>query len=317
MWFFPQCPTTVMVRKRRRVILPGVSERFAVVIRGYDRLQVDRLLDRLSREMTRLKADSDAARARAESATAELAAARVEVECIRQSAQEAAGEHKLTSVGARIAKMLDLAKQEATEICQQARDDARQQAYDITRQAQEDALQQAEVIRRLAVEEQARVRLDIDATARECASIRAEAHAQAGKVIEDAHEQARREMEERELESRVEAKNRITEAQAQSDNMLAVAEEQVAVIEGQWLEVHTWLSRFRETMATVPTLPAIPATSLSAPIVSSRRQLLPPIDVDPIPSEQLPAETDDAGPEVPELAREDVLAYRHHQRRRR
>jgi len=271
-------------------------------MRGYDRLQVDRLIDRLSRDMTSLKADRDAAMARAEKAAEDLALARAEVESVRQSAREDAGEHNLTSVGARIAKMLDLAEQEAAEICHQA---------------QEDAREQADVIRRLAVEEQGRVRQDIEATARDCASRRAEAHAHARRVIEDSHEQASRELEERELASRAEAKNRIREAQAQSDNMLAVAEEQVALIEEQWLEVHTWLSRFRETMATVPTLPAIPATTLTAPIASTRRQLLPPIDVDPDPSDELPQEADHPGPELPELAREDVLAYRHHNRRRR
>jgi len=286
-------------------------------MRGYDRLQVDRLIDRLSRDMTSLKADRDAAIARAEKAAEDLALARAELESVRQSAQEDAGEHNLTSVGARIAKMLHLAEQEAAEICHQARDDAREQADDITRQAQEDARAQADVIRRLAVEEQGRVRQDIEATARDCASRRAEAHAHARRVIEDSHEQASRELEERELASRAEAKNRIREAQAQSDNMLAVAEEHVALIEEQWLEVHTWLSRFRETMASVPTLPAIPATTLTAPIASTRRQLLPPIDVDPDPSDELPKEADHPGPELPELAREDVLAYRHHNRRRR
>ncbi|MBA3339208.1 MAG: hypothetical protein H0T54_05595 [Geodermatophilaceae bacterium] len=292
-----------------------MTARLAVVVRGYDRLQVDRLIDRLSRDTTSLKASRDAAVARAEKAAEDLALARAEVESVRRSAQEAAGEHSLTSVGVRITKMLDLAQQEATEICRQARDDAGKQADDITRVAREDARDQANAIRRQAVEEQARVRLNLEVTARECASMRAEAHAQARKIIEDAHEQAHRELEERELASRVEARNRIKEAQAQSDNMLAVAEEQVAGIEAQWVEVHTWLSRFRETMATVPTLPAIPATSLSAPIQSTRRQLLPPIDVGAIRSNQPSPESDDAGLEVAELAREDVLAYRHRRQR--
>lgn len=54
---------------------PRVTGRLDVVIRGYDRLQVDRLLDRLSREMSILRADPDAAAARVEKAAEDLAAA--------------------------------------------------------------------------------------------------------------------------------------------------------------------------------------------------------------------------------------------------
>jgi len=107
-----------------------------VVIRGYDRLQVDRLLDRLSREMSILRAERDATSARANRATEDLAAARAEAAALRQSAQES--EHSLTSVGMRISKMLELAKQEADDIARMAREEARGKA---------------DIIRRLALEE--------------------------------------------------------------------------------------------------------------------------------------------------------------------
>jgi len=280
---------------------PGVSALLDVVIRGYDRLQVDRLLDRLSREMSILRAERDATSARANRATEDLAAARAEAAALRQSAQES--EHSLTSVGMRISKMLELAKQEADDIARMAREEARGQA---------------DIIRRLALEEQARARAEVESTTRECAAIRAEAHAQARQVIEDAHEGVRRELEKREEASRLEARNRIRQAQAQSDNMLAAAEDRVADIEAQWLEVHTWLAQFRETMSGVPAIRSTPATSLSSPITSSRRQLLPgaDADADSITFDQPSYELEDAEPDRSVLGREDILAYRHSSRRR-
>ena len=295
---------------------PGVSALLDVVIRGYDRLQVDRLLDRLSREMTILRAERDATSARANRATEDLAAARAEAAALRKSAQES--EHSLTSVGVRISKMLELAKQEADDIARLAREEARRQVDDIARMAREEARGQADVIRRLALEEQARSRAEVESTTRECAATRAEAHAQARQVIEHAHEGVLRELEEREEASRLEARNRIRQAQAQSDNMLAAAEDRVADIEAQWVEVHTWLAQFRETMSGVPAIRSTPATSLSSPITSSRRQLLPAADPDADSQafDQPGYELDDAEPDRSVLGREDILAYRHSTRRR-
>jgi len=297
---------------------PGVSGRLDVVIRGYDRLQVDRLLDRLSREMFSLRADRDAAAARADRADEEVAAAQAEVESMRQSAREA-GEHSLTSVGARISKMLELATQEADDLSRRARAEARAQAIDIARQAREEAKEQAEVIRRLTQEEQARSRAEVEATTRECASIRAEAHVQARQIVDDAHEAVRRELEEIEEASRLEARNRIRQAQAQSDKMLAAAEDRVADIEALWAEVHTWLAQFRDTMSTAPAMRPIPTTAPSSPITSTRRQLLPGADADAddaLPADQLSYESDDAEADRAVLGREDVLAYRHSSGRR-
>jgi len=292
-----------------------------VVIRGYNRLQVDRLLDRVSREMTKLQAERDTASVRAERAGQELAAAEAEAEAelLKQAAQQ--GEHSLTSVGARISKMLELAKQEADDISRRAREEARRHAIDIARQAREEAKGHAEVIRRVAQEEQARSRAEVEATTRECASMRAQAHVQVRQIVDDAHEAARRELEEIEEASRLEAKNRIKQAQAQSDKMLAAAEDRVADIEAQWAEVHTWLARFRDTMTTVPAIRPIPATALSSPITSTRRQLLPGADADADaddapPSDQMSDEPDDAESDRSVLGREDILAYRHSTRRR-
>lgn len=293
---------------------PGVTGRLDVVIRGYDRLQVDRLLDRLSREMSILQADRDAAAGRADKAAEDLAAARAEAESLRQAAQDS--QTSLTSVGVRISKMLDLAKQEADDIARLALEDARRQAEDIARLAREEARGQADVIRRLALEEQAQARTEVESTTRECASIRADAHAQARQIIDDAHERARQELEDRDEESRLDARNRIRQAQAQSDNMLAAAEDRVADIEAQWLTVHTWLGQFRETMSTVPAMRSIPSTSLTPSITSTRRQLLPAVETDDYSSDLSGDEPDDAEADPSVLGREDVLAYRHSARRR-
>jgi len=109
--------TTVAEEPRAGRTPAGHVDQFGVVLRGYDRHQVDDYLAQLGTYVTQLREDLAEALAREEATGLELAAARADLERGRPS---------FDALGERVSQLLGLAEAEADQMRVSARSDAEQ-----------------------------------------------------------------------------------------------------------------------------------------------------------------------------------------------
>lgn len=190
------------------------SHGFDVVIRGYDRIQVDELVDRLGKELGVLQSDRDACAGRAEDLNKRLADAQAETEALSRTAP-AAGEPSFQSMGARIASLLKLAEEEAADI-------------------RRTALEAVEVAETQSRSRMANAMEDLD------------------RSLKSRKAEAARIEQERDQTSRHEASTRLEQARAEAEKLIIAAETRVAELEAQRVEVDAWLTQLRQALATVP-----------------------------------------------------------------
>lgn len=281
-----------MRQQDRADVLDDATGSFDVVIRGYERSQVHGRLDRLGHELGVLRADRDASAARAEKLAGDLAAAHAETESLRGKAP-AADEPNFQSMGARISNLLKRAEEEAadirrvvleeqnrsrTEVESMAKECAwmRTEAQDEARRVVEDAHDEAR--RALAEGENSATRIVADAQNR-ADEMTSHAHASVEQVetqgrmrmakltddfdltMQSRRAEAARIEQERDQASRHDVKTRIEQAQGEAENLVAVAEQRVAELDAQRVEIYAWLTQLRQTLATVPAIDATPDTS--------------------------------------------------------
>lgn len=265
-----------MRQQDRADVLDDATGSFDVVIRGYERSQVHGRLDRLGHELGVLRADRDASAARAEKLAGDLAAAHAETESLRGKAP-AADEPNFQSMGARISNLLKRAEEEAadirrvvleeqnrsrTEVESMAKECAwmRTEAQDEARRVVEDAHDEAR--RALAEGENSATRIVADAQNR-ADEMTSHAHAS----VEQVETQGRMRMAkvtddfDLTMQSRRAEAARIEQAQGEAENLVAVAEQRVAELDAQRVEIYAWLTQLRQTLATVPAIDATPDTS--------------------------------------------------------
>src|SRR3954451_21874675 len=112
--------------------LSGPGENFDVVLRGYDRGQVEEHVERLEAELRIAAADRDAAAARSADLASQLATSHAEVESLRVKLEQT-GLPTFENMGQRIAGMLRLAEAEADAIRQKAVEDTASQRAELSR----------------------------------------------------------------------------------------------------------------------------------------------------------------------------------------
>lgn len=254
--------------------LDGSTHSFDVVMRGYDRSQVQDVVERLDGELRVAMADKFASAARAAELATHLAGAQAEIEALTSKAQSA-GVPNFESMGARISNMLRLAEDEANDI------------------------------RRIAQEDQSRIQAERDAVAGESARIRSEAQDEARRVMDeakassaktmaearqhadeliakakDAHDKAEAERsarrakvdeefelaqkarraeaarveQERDQASRRDAQLRVEKAKQQADELVAAADQRLAQLDGRRAEIHAGLSKVGKLLSGLPDL---------------------------------------------------------------
>ncbi len=143
---------------------PGAS--FDVVMRGYDRSQVDEHVERLGSDLRIASADRDSAAARSADLASLLATANAQVTSLEQKL-ESTGLPSYERMGERIAGMLSMAEAEAEDIRRKAHGDM------AATRAERDQLD-------------AEIRTIREETARDCAAEVAAARAQAAAILDDA-----------------------------------------------------------------------------------------------------------------------------------
>ncbi len=196
--------------------LSGPGDSFDVVLRGYDRGQVEEHVERLEAALRIAAGDRDAAAARSADLASQLAGAHGEIESLRVKLEKT-GLPTFENMGERIAGMLRLAEAEGNAIRQKALEDTAAQRAELSRLEGEigtiraatdrdaaalitEAEQRAEASRREADGYAARTRREADEHAQRvrgesdeyAARVRGEAEAHAQQVRGDAETHARR-----------------------------------------------------------------------------------------------------------------------------
>lgn len=315
--------------------LHGGTPRFEVVIRGYDRTQVDDALDSLGKQIAALRADREAQSRRAEQLTEQIASMRADQGAVGAQAQAAAAASS-QAMGTRISQMLQLAEEEASDIRRSALEDqdriradidsanreseamrteARERLEGVAAEAQANAQVVADEARdraaTLVAEAQARVDHMILQAQGTVAQLEAQSESQVAKVTEELDlfvasrraESARIEQE-RDQASRQEVHARLGQAQAEAEHLVAAAQRRVSELETQRLEVSRWLDHLRQALATVPEAPHTDWTP--QPRAPEVAQAVPDVVEDP--------EAEAARGHDTVLGREDILEYRHMRR---
>ncbi len=295
------------------------TQRFDVVIRGYDRMQVHELFERVSHELMVLRSDRDASATRSDQLARQLAEVTSEVDLLRRNAKPT-GESDFISVGPRISNLLAHAEKEASDIrrvaeeeqaqarlelettieqCKKLGAEARNDARNVAEQADQDAERLLQDARARADELAAQAQTiaeEVAARAREAAEqAESDSRARLTKATEEfelslmsRQAEARRIENEREQASRHEADSHIERAQADAEGRIAAAEQRVAELESHWVEGHRWLSQLRQalSMVPIPDLDSLPPEWESAApeeSTDSDRELPPEVQKDPDP----------------------------------
>lgn len=157
------------------------TAQFNVVLRGYDRAQVDEHLERLEAEMRIAAADRDSAAARSAELASKVSSHQAEIQSLRARLDKASAP-TFDTMGERIAGMLKLAEDEAEDIRRKAHEDTAKQRAELARQQQELRQRQSEAERRGS-------KLIADANQRAAATVTG-AEQRASKLVSDAKQQA-------------------------------------------------------------------------------------------------------------------------------
>lgn len=259
------------------------TRRFDVVIRGYDRMQVDELVERIGHEQMVLRSDRDAAATRSDQLARQLAEITSEMDSLRKTAKPA-GESDFLSVGPRISNLLAHAEKEASDIrrvaeqeqaqarlelettieqCKKLRAEARNDARTVAKQADQDAERLLQDARTHAQQLGDRARAEADeviARAREASEqADSDSHVRLSKATEEfelslmsRQAEARRIEQERDQAARHEADSLIKRSQAEVEDRIEAAGQRVAELESHWVEGHRWLSQLRQALLMVP-----------------------------------------------------------------
>lgn len=240
-----------------------MSHQFDVVIRGYDRGQVHDILDRMEGELRVAMADREASSARSAELAGQLSNVSAEMESLRRRADQA-GEPSFANMGTRIANMLSLAEEEATDIRRQAQEEADKSRTDSestsaeTARIREEAQEEA---RRIIEQAQVKAGELKDGARKAVEDSESTSKARVAKIEEDfdlaqkaRRAEAVRVEQERDQASRREAAVRVEQAQARSAQLIEAATAQVGTLQGQQREIHERLSTVRGLLAELPDL---------------------------------------------------------------
>lgn len=191
----------------------GSQRDFDVVLRGYDRAQVEHHLEAMEALLAQAEQAAEAARAEAAELRRQQDSARV------QAAPDDAGSY--AGLGRRVGRILALAEEEAAAIRTAARQQTSDARAEIARLEREVAERRQQLLR--------------DAE-HDASRISSAAHDRAEALLEDARQRAQRTVE---------------DARAEADAMLRAAREEVDRLAGQRDEIRAQLDQLRDRLLTL------------------------------------------------------------------
>jgi cell division septum initiation protein DivIVA len=223
---------------------------FDLVLRGYDRRQVDEYLAALSNQLSELREARQREQRRAEIAENEVRSAQLVIEELRQAPPSAPAEEPAAGqgFGYRAEKLLRAVEAEAAEV----RSNAAREVTALLERAREDAeahrhkVEQQLINRRVALDQEAAQRaVEIDSRLRDIAAQAESARAESEKMVAHAREQSeqlRKQAQARVEHDRLMAENAIRERHV-------AAERELARLHGLHTEVRAQLARMLEALA--------------------------------------------------------------------